>query len=98
MGTQNGNVYSLIFGRCRCKMSGFIKLGVVWNVLFWHKSQNLSLINHSRNIIQPGIKKERKSHNDQHVMGPGRRTDLFQTLQTALQKDILQKEIITGIS
>ena len=79
-------------------MSGFIEFGIVWNVLFWYKPQYFAVTEYGCNIVQACIVKERKSYNDQHILCLRSLTDLLQTFQTAIQKDILQKKIIAGIS
>ena len=35
-------------------MSCFIEFGIVWNVLFWYDSKNLSFVDHGCHIIAQG--------------------------------------------
>ena len=54
-------------------MSCFIEFGIVWNVLFWYDSKNLSFMDHACHIIERVVQKERETDYDQHIGSDGSR-------------------------
>jgi len=76
----------------------FVKLSVVWQIGFGHKTQQTPAGDHGGTVVQLAMQQKGQPHQGHQVQAGAGAQNLVQRIQCALLQGALQKQVAAGVA